>query len=212
MLADSGYATWNVEYRRYDHPGGGYPGTFVDIANAIDHLRVIARTNNIDTARVIVIGHSAGGQLALWSASRSRLARDNELRTTSSPLAVHAVVAMGPITDLREFQARQLRSCGNPGVESLLGGLPDSVPARLANTSPIERVPLRIPVTLIAGERDMIAPESSLNAYANAARARGDSVSMARIPAEGHFEVMAPGRAGAHAVLQAVRRMLTSPH
>lgn len=205
-LTDSGYATWNVEYRRYDQPGGGWPGTFLDVARGIDHLRVLARTHPVDTTRVVVIGHSAGGQLALWAASRKNLERTSSLYM-NAPLAVHGVVSMGGITDLREYYTRQLETCGNPGVQSLLGAVPDSVPDRVRATSPIERVPLGVPTVLVAGERDRIATAASTAAYAAAARAAGDTVTVHMIPDEGHFEVVAPGRAASAKVITAVRAL-----
>ena len=73
-LRDAGIATWNIEYRRVDNPGGGWPGTFTDVADAVDLVRVIAREHPIDLSRVVTIGHSAGAHLALWAAARGRLA------------------------------------------------------------------------------------------------------------------------------------------
>lgn len=70
-LRDAGIATWNVEYRRLDNPGGGWPGTFTDVGIAADHVRVLAKTYPLDLSRVLAVGHSAGGHLALWLAGRS---------------------------------------------------------------------------------------------------------------------------------------------
>ena len=78
-LRDAGIATWNIEYRRVDDPGGGWPGTFTDIADAIDLVRVIARDHPIDLSRVVTVGHSAGAHLALWAAARGRLAKDSQV-------------------------------------------------------------------------------------------------------------------------------------
>ena len=69
-LTESGIAVWNLEYRRVGNEGGGWPGTFEDIAHGADHLRVLAKEYPIDLERVISIGHSAGGHLALWVAAR----------------------------------------------------------------------------------------------------------------------------------------------
>src|SRR5215213_6600884 len=70
-LRDAGVATWNVEYRRTDNPGGGWPGTFMDVAAAAYYVRLLAAKYRIDTTRVIAVGHSAGGFLAAWLAARS---------------------------------------------------------------------------------------------------------------------------------------------
>lgn len=209
-LTERGIATWNVEYRRYDHPGGGWPGTFDDVAAALHHVRALAREFPLDTTRVAAAGHSAGAQLSLWLASRGKT-RPESVAVGVPPLTLAGVVSIGGITDLREFYARQRATCGNPAVESLLGGVPDSMPARVREVSPMERVPIGVPSVHIAGSADRIAPRSSLDAYAAAARARGDSVEVQTIPADGHFEAIAPTRAAGRAVIEAVLRLLTLP-
>src|SRR5215210_6101524 len=64
-LRDAGVATWNIEYRRSNNPGGGWPGTFMDVAAATDYVRELARRYTLDLTRVLAIGHSAGAHLAL---------------------------------------------------------------------------------------------------------------------------------------------------
>src|SRR5579872_5792979 len=71
-LAALGIATWNVEYRRLGDTGGGWPGTLLDVAAAADHLRTLAAPYHLDLSRVVAMGHSAGGHLALWLAARRR--------------------------------------------------------------------------------------------------------------------------------------------
>ena len=110
-LRDAGVATWNVEYRRYDNPGGGWPGTMRDIGDAVDSLRGLAKTYPLDLGRVVVAGHSAGGHLALWAAARKRLPKDSPLYV-KDPLPVHAAVALGGPGDLRDFMTYGQRSCG----------------------------------------------------------------------------------------------------
>ena len=206
-LADVGVASWNVEYRRYDHPGGGWPGTFRDVADGADFVRTLARTFPLDTARIVASGHSAGGHLALWLASRSTLGATSPLRS-GTPVRLRGVVSIGGIADLREFYPRETQTCGNPAVESLLGGVPDSVPQRLQDGSPIERLPLGVPSAHIAGARDMIAPEAVREAYVRAARQRGDSAWQLTVPGEGHFEAISPTTAAGRAVIEAIRRFL----
>lgn len=219
-LTSAGVATWNIEYRRYDNPGGGWPGTFSDAANATDYVRVLAKLHPLDLSRVITIGHSAGGQLALWLAARPTPSRGSPTPTSptrgtplfrESPLPVNGVVALGPITDMREYQTRQKASCGNDAIESVLGGLPDEVPDRVRLVSPIELVPLRVPTVLVAGERDGIAPLSSLNAYAAAARLKGDRVQIFTSPGEGHFDVLAPFRVSGQTALAQAKALLGRP-
>ncbi len=79
-LAARGIATWSIGYRRADEEGGGYPGTYEDIGTAIDRLRSEAPRLGLDLSRVVLVGHSAGGHLALWAASRDRLPAHSALR------------------------------------------------------------------------------------------------------------------------------------
>lgn len=209
-LAWSGVATWNVEYRRYDNPGGGWTGTFRDVADGADYVRTLAKLYPIDTMRIVLTGHSAGGHLALWLASRPALDRASPL-FGGTPLPVRGVVSVGGIADLREFYGRERNTCGNPAVESLLGGTPDSVPTRLREASPIERLPLGVPTVHIAGDRDFIAPVAVREAYVTAARSRGDSARAVTIVGDGHFEAMTPYKAAGRAVIDAIRAMLDLP-
>jgi acetyl esterase/lipase len=73
-LASRGFAVWNVEYRRVGSPGGGWPGTFLDVAAAFDALADLAGQHRLDLTRIAAVGHSAGGHLALWACGRHRLA------------------------------------------------------------------------------------------------------------------------------------------
>lgn len=209
-LAEAGIATWNVEYRRYDHPGGGWTGTFRDVADGADFVRTLARTYPLDTTRLVATGHSAGGHLALWLASRTSLGASSPLRS-GTPMRLTGVVSIGGIADLREFYLRESKTCGNPAVESLLGGVPDSVPQRLRDASPIERLPLGVPSAHIAGARDMIAPEAVRDAYVMAARQRGDSAWQVTVSGDGHFEAITPTTPSGRAVIEAIRRFLMGP-
>src|SRR5262249_28665655 len=105
-LVKEGFATWTIEYRRIGDPSGGWPGTFDDVARAVDHVRAIAtRFPRIDTTRVILIGHSSGGQLALWAASRKQNETAGLFRSSIPPLKVVGVVSLAGITDLVAFGA-----------------------------------------------------------------------------------------------------------
>jgi acetyl esterase/lipase len=206
-LAALGVATWNIEYRRYDHPGGGWPGTFTDVAQGADHVRMLARDHALDTTRIVAVGHSAGAQLAAWLATRDRLAVGNVVRT-GTPLTLSGVVALGGVMDMREFQQRQLQSCGNPAIESVLGGVPAEVPDRYRAVSPIERLPLGVPHVHVAGELDRVAPPLVVAAFADSARKAGDSVDAITVPRLGHHDVMSPRTAAGQAAIDAVLRLL----
>lgn len=199
-LAEAGVATWSIEYRRVGDPGGGWPGTFTDVAAAADHLRGLAADHHLDLGRVVVVGHSAGGHLALWLAARHGLAADDPLRGPS-PLPLAGVVALAGIPDLAAFAAPE--GCG-AAVAPLLGGEPAGVPERLHRASPIERLPLGLPQVLIVGALDTIVPAEQADRYAAAAAAAGERVRVLPITAAGHFELVVPGSVAWPSVRDAV--------
>ena len=210
-MTDAGIATWNIEYRRYDHPGGGWPGTFRDIADGADYVRTLATRFPLDTTRIVATGHSAGGHLALWLATRRTLDTSSPL-AGGAPIALKGIVSVGGIADLPEFFAREKSTCGNPAIESLLGGVPDSVPQRVHDASPIMRLPLRVPSVHIAGELDRVAPLAVRDAFATAARASGDSAWVVTALGAGHFETITPSRPGGRLVIDAVKQLLSGPY
>lgn len=180
-------AVWNLEYRRLGS-GGGWPHTFLDVANGADFLRTIADEYALDLARVIAIGHSAGGHLVTWLAARQRLTPGCELYLPN-PLPIHGVVALAGIPDLVEA-ARQDICRG--AVQELVGGEPADVHDRYGQASPRELLPLGVPHIFVNGEQDAIVPLDYVQAYAEAARAAGDHVQVVAIPNAAHFEVVAP--------------------
>jgi acetyl esterase/lipase len=188
-IAEEGIATWSIEYRRVGDPGGGWPGTFTDVAAAADHVHTLASEYELDLDRVAVVGHSAGGHLALWLAGRAGLAVDDPLRG-ESPLALAGVVALAGIPDLAAYSAPE--GCG-AAVKEILGGQPSGLPDRLARTSPIEMLPLGIPQVLVVGELDPIVPPEHGERYAAAARSVGDQVELREVAGVGHFELIDPG-------------------
>lgn len=190
-LRDAGAATWNIEYRRLDNNGGGWPGTFTDVADAADHLRVVAKDHPLDLARVVVVGHSAGAHLALWTAARGRLPRESELYR-QSPLPIAAAVALGGPGDLRDFTTYAQTICGAPVIEQLMGGAPEKVPVRYAHGSPAELLPLGVRQLLIIGADDGVMPARAREAYVERARKAGDAAEAIVVPDAGHFEVLAP--------------------
>ena len=190
-LREAGVATWNIEYRRLDHPGGGWPGTFTDVADAADFVLQLAGRFPIDTGNVIAVGHSAGGHLALWLGGRTGLSTGSALHRPN-PIALRAVVALGGPGDLRDFTGYAERICGEPVIEQLFGGSPAAVPDRFDQGSPRSLLPMGIRQLLIVGEADRVMPAPSREAYAAAARAAGDPVEVVVIPGAAHFEVIAP--------------------
>jgi len=201
-LTELGVATWSLEYRRIGNPGGGWPGTFADVAQGADHLRRLARTYPLDLNRVIVIGHSAGGQLALWLAARRRLPATSSLYD-KNPLPIRGVVSLAGVTDLKKFRP----NCRD-AVTKLLGGSPQEVAERYQQTSPIELLPLGVEQRLILGAVDEIVPAELGKSYQTAARNKGDRVELTLVAGAGHFDLIAPQSFAWPAVVGAIRSLL----
>lgn len=197
-LTEAGVATWSIEYRRVGDEGGGWPGTFQDVADAADHVRKISSEYDLDPDRVAAVGHSAGGHLALWLAGRKNLGSGDPL-CGEAPLRLAGVVALAGITDLAAYASPE--GCGS-AVEPLLGGAPAEVGDRLNRVSPITAVPFGITQILITGELDAIVPKNQATSFARAAREAGDPVEVVEIARAGHFELVDP----AHAAFQSVRQ------
>ncbi len=194
-LTSAGWATWNLAHRQAVDSGGGWPGTFDDVAGGTDFLREAAQEYPLDLNTVVTIGHSAGGHLALWVAARPRIPEGSELYS-ATPLPIAGVVSLAGIPDLRTHFEQEPgpsgeRSCGD-GVTLLLGGTPASVPERYRQASPAALLPLGVPQLLLHGVEDLGIPVAQVEAYAQRARSSGDSVRLVTIPNAGHFELMAP--------------------
>jgi acetyl esterase/lipase len=205
-LADAGIATWNIEYRRLGHEGGGWPGTFHDVANGADFIRTLARDHSLDLNRVIAIGHSAGAHLALWLAARSKLARTSELYT-GGPVRLVGVVSLDGPADLKATIPLQQPVCGSPVITNLIGGTPEERPERYREGSPIELLPLGVPQAFYTGR--MFAAHAS--PYEAAAKSAGDSVEHVALPTAGHFVFIDPQSDVWPQVMKSVRRLLTVP-
>ncbi len=189
-LRDAGVASWNVEYRRLDHAGGGWPGTFADIGDATDALRQMADKYPLDLSRALVVGHSAGAHLALWAAARARLPQGSVLYRPS-PLRLRAAVALGGPGDLRAFRTYDERICGAPVIDQLMGGPPEAVAERYAQGSPAELLPFGVRQVLIVGVEDGVMPPPEREMYVARATKAGDRAEIIEVPG-GHFEVIAP--------------------
>lgn len=186
-LAADGIAVWSLEYRRLGEPGGGWPGTFQDVARGAAHLWTIANEHRIDTRNVTVLGHSAGGHLAAWLASLDRVPLGSEI--AAAPLPLHAAISLAGVLDLR--RAWELR-LSDDVVRDLLGGTPAQAPERFAAASPIALLPARRLVALVHGTNDTIVPATISRAYRQAATAAGDPATLMELPGCGHFELIDP--------------------
>jgi acetyl esterase/lipase len=202
-LTDAGYAVWSLEYRRVGDEGGGWPGTFLDVANGVDHLAELAREYPLDLDRVIASGHSAGGHLALWAAARQRIPPSSELYSTS-PVPIHGVLALAPAPNLAALHGASV--CGGV-IDGLMGGSPDEHPERYEAASPMQLMPVDVPQRLIVGALDQAWGPSG-RAYFEGARIAGESpVTLLEAPESGHFEVILPGSSTWPLVLQELERL-----
>jgi acetyl esterase/lipase len=209
-LAQAGYVVWLPEYRRIGDPGGGWPGTFDDVALAIDHVRLLAaRYPAIDTNRVVLAGHSAGGELVMWAAARRTGIRTPGLEATATPLKPAGVLSLAGVLDLAAFGASP-GGC-NSSVSLLVGGSPSEHADRYAAVSPIEAPAVGVPIRLVHGAADPIVPPSQSERFAAHARSLGDRVEATLVPGAGHFDLVAPGAAAWPSVLRALRALLENP-
>jgi acetyl esterase/lipase len=199
-LRRRGIAVWNIDYRGVDRPGGGYPGTFLDAAAAADALRIHAPRHDLDLSRLVAIGHSAGGHLALWLAGRPRLPQNSPLRA-ADPLPIRTAIALGGLPDLEEAATPPGSGCGTEVVGQLTGG-------HYADTSVPRLAPLGLGQILINGTEDRIIPVAYAGNYAQRMRAAGDSVEVRMIERTGHVELIAPETAAWAAAVREIERAL----
>lgn len=203
-LTSRGYATWSLEYRRVGHPGGGWTGTFEDVSLGTDSLRTLAARHPLDLGRVVVLGHSAGGHLALWLAGRGRLEPGQPLHVPR-PLEPRGAVSLAGVVDLERAQALRL---GDGIVETFLGGTPEQVPERYRLASPAALLPLGVRQVLVHGAEDTIVPLSLSAGYHARATRLGDSVRLVSLPGAGHFELIDPRAQEWSRVIEAVASLV----
>jgi acetyl esterase/lipase len=190
-LKARGIATWNIEYRRLPQVGSGWPGTYLDVGRGVDYLRSIAGENHLDLTRVVVVGHSAGGHLAMWVAARSRLPKISPVYL-SDPLPIRGVIDLAGTADMEAFIPLEQHGCAGAVVEQMLGGTPGEVADHYAQASAIKMLPLGVPQILVWGQRDDIAPISLGETYTQTAKHFGDPVRLVTLPTGGHFEIASP--------------------
>lgn len=179
-LARSGFAVWSLEYRRTGEAGGGWPGTFEDILAGIRYLQELSTRHPIDTGRVVLVGHSAGGQLALWATA--------ELENPS-PTSICGVVSLAGVADLEEAARLDL---SNGAVRELLGGGPDDLPERYRLASAVRRLPLGIPQVIFHGTEDDCVPVEIARRHARQSQGAGDPMELRILEGLGHYELIDP--------------------
>jgi len=189
-LTARGIVTCNLEYRRVGQEGGGWPGTFIDVASGAEHFRqLMSRDRRVDIRRAAVIGHSAGGHLALWLGARHRLPREAVLSGAPSPWLT-AVISLAGIADLGDAWSLQL---GSGAVDRLMGGSPQRHPERYSEASPMELLPTGLRQVLIHGREDDAVPIAQSERFVKRARALGGKATLLPLEGVGHFELIDPG-------------------
>lgn len=197
-LQRRGYAVWTPEYRRVGDEGGGFPNTFLDASLAVDHLRTIADAFPIDLDKVTVLGHSAGGHLALWMAGRTQIP-DSSALFVANPLAVHRVVALAPITDLAAYD--EVKNSCSKAVQSLMGGDVSEYAERYHWGSPTQLVPAGVETFLVHGTADKIVPLAQSIVYRDVMAESNVQTSVVQIDGGGHFDMVAPNTVAWKAVV-----------
>ena len=173
-LTTRGFATWNVEYRRVGNAGGGWPHTFEDILSSYRFLPQIARRYNLNPAETVIVGHSAGGQLALCLAAHES--------------AVKSAVSLAGVVDLQQAYEQHLSS---DAVVEFLGGKPKEVPDHYKEADPMV-LSIKSAQWLIHGLADDVVPASFSRGYAQQKKARDEDVHLLEIGPAGHFDLIDP--------------------
>jgi acetyl esterase/lipase len=174
-LVRRGWAAWNIEYRRLGN-GGGWPATFADVAAAIDRLASLDAP--LDLRRVSVLGHSAGGHLALWAASREQLPAGAPGYIGGEPcVPLERAIAQAGVCDL----AGAYRRWHGGAARELMGGSPEEHPERYAAGDPMRLLPLGIPALLVHGTDDETVSVELSRSYERAASELGGAVELVEI-------------------------------
>jgi pimeloyl-ACP methyl ester carboxylesterase len=189
-LAAAGYALCVPEFRRTGLPGGGWPGTFEDVAAAVDRSPALVRKavgpGVIADEAALLAGHSAGGHLALWAAGRHRLGPDSGWRNDTRARGVVVLAGVSGLADCYD------QGLGNGAAAALMGGGPARFPQRYRAADPAALLPLGCPVRLVYGSLDDVVPPAMSVRYAALGRAAGDDTTVAELPGVGHLDVIDP--------------------
>jgi acetyl esterase/lipase len=199
-LAARGYATWNVEYRRVGTGDSHWPETSADVRAALAALHPLAGRYALDLDRLVLLGHSAGGQLALWAAAEA--AADPAGSLPQPTLAV----SVAGVLDLAESSRRGLIG-GDDIAARFLGGLPREVPDRYRDASPLHRVPLGVSQLVVQGLDDYLPDLVDFaRRYVAAATAAGDDVALLELRGVDHLQPVDPRSAGWARIAEAIAK------
>lgn len=188
VLAGAGHLVWNLDYRASDHP---WPATLADLAAGYDHLLYGSYAPLVDRSRVAVVGHCAGGHLALWLAGRHRLPEGTSAVLTPAPGSPRPALAVSQ-AGVADLAGAVTAGLGDGAARRLVGADPAQHPERYAVADPMALLPTGIRTVLIHGISDDTVPIGQSESYVAAARAVGDdSSSLVRFDG-GHSEHLDP--------------------
>lgn len=207
-LRARGIAVWNITYPRVGHDTGGYPGTFQSVAMAVDEVRDIAREHPVDLTRTAIMGHSAGGHLALWAAARRQVGVGLVDGVASAPFIPGEAITLAGINDLAAYHGRGPGRCGEPEIVEALVGAEGRAGDPFADTSPARLLPLGVEQVIISGALDPIVPPALGMAYATKAQLAGDDVRVLTLEDAGHFELIDPTAPAWDVILAELERVL----
>lgn len=208
-LRERGYAVWSIEYRRVGN-GGGWPATFQDVAAGMDHVAVLAKTYPVDAARVIAMGHSAGGHLAFWLAGRQHIHADSAIYSVPG-VQVRGVIALAGVVDLRlaiDLSGWLEFAHCKEYIANFMGGMPEEFRSRYEAGSPGDLLPLNVPQILLQGTEDDQIPPQLPSRYAERARKVGDTVTVHALNGVSHLDMVDPESWAFAAVKAAVKQLL----
>ena len=190
-LTQIGFATWNIEFRRTGQKDSAWPDTFTDVTLAVRYLENLLSKFNLDTDKIVLIGHSSGGHLALWLASQKFATKIN----------IRGVVVLAGPTDLLQMEtwiqegeakSKEPSDCGI-ALRELMGGTSATYPERYRAASPAHLPRYDIPLIVVSGDQDRIALSPLVEIYANALKKKGNNVQYFIVKQSGHFEMITPG-------------------
>lgn len=206
-----GIATWSVEYRRVGESGGGWPTTFQDAAAGFDFAAKLARSYPLDLARVITMGHSAGGHLAFWIAGRRHIEPHSEIYHPRPQVTLRGAIALAGAVDLRltiDLSGYSTFAHDKDEVNNLMGGSPKDLPERYRAGNPGDLLPFDVPQILIQGTADDQIPPELPSRWDEMAHRMGDKATVKMVPSADHFDVVDPESPAWGAVRDCVRKLV----